>query len=507
MTETTPLLVVPPLRCLPLTKGWRCVVGGFLIHLVLGTLYVWANTTSYVTSYLRRFDPSLTYNDTLMVYATALGMQGCTMLLGGILERRLGSRATAMMGGYLIVLGTFLSAFAESLPALLLTDGVLFGSGLGIAYSAPIVSSVKWLPHRKGLVTGVIVSGFGGGAFVFGFIATRVVNPEQVSIRQSGSTDRYFSPESEVTSRVPLMFMVLSICYFVCVTVGGMLISEPTPLEQQQALSTLPFYQKVDPDVETNELEDLPGDPILTTITSTGVELTQLQDGKVTMSSSCDHPRESAKPLGDDDSANVTPAALVWMPIAWHLSSCFITTTVGGMYLAGTFKTYGAMSFSSEVFLSTLSSTASIFNAAGRIFWGAVADRVGLVETLMVMSLLFSLTIATYAYSPLLGPAGFSVWTLAIFFFEGSNFALYPPLTISLFGSKHSGANYGIIFTLYAVCVVTNITLLAGHDASFHTATTAMGALTFAGFVNLCLLSRHIQAFTKRKVLTGCKYT
>lgn len=295
---------------------------------------------------MRRFDQSLTYNDTLMVYATALGMQGCTMLLGGLLERRIGSRSTAMIGGYLIVLGTFLSAFAESLPALLLTDGLMFGSGLGIAYSAPIISSVKWMPHRKGLVTGVIVSGFGAGAFVFGFIATRVVNPDQVSIRQSGSTDRYFHPDSEVMSRVPLMFIVLSICYFFCVTFGGMLISEPTP-QEQQALNSSPFYQKV---AETIELEDQSYNPILSAITSTGVELTELkQDGEIAVTASTQHSdhhtRDSTiKPHAeeeDDDNVNIGPMKLIYMPLAWHLSSCFITTTVGGMYLAGTFKHTG----------------------------------------------------------------------------------------------------------------------------------------------------------------------
>lgn len=62
-------------------KGWRTVLGGFIIHLVLGTLYIWGNITNVVTSYLRRFDDSITYNDTLTVYATALGFQGSVFLI------------------------------------------------------------------------------------------------------------------------------------------------------------------------------------------------------------------------------------------------------------------------------------------------------------------------------------------------------------------------------------------------------------------------------------------
>ncbi len=34
-------------------RGFLSVFGGFLVHLVLGTLYYWANITIYVISYLR----------------------------------------------------------------------------------------------------------------------------------------------------------------------------------------------------------------------------------------------------------------------------------------------------------------------------------------------------------------------------------------------------------------------------------------------------------------------
>ena len=72
-------------------SGWSCVIGGFAIHLVLGTLYIWANITSAVTSYLRRYDPSVTYlrydSDSLSIYSASLAAQGATMFLGGLLVK------------------------------------------------------------------------------------------------------------------------------------------------------------------------------------------------------------------------------------------------------------------------------------------------------------------------------------------------------------------------------------------------------------------------------------
>ena len=127
---------------------------------------MWANITSAVTSRLRKYEPDLTYNDTIAVYACALGAQGATMFLGGVLQARLGSKWCVLLGGYILVLGTFLASIAESFGALLVTDGLMFGAGIGICYSAPIACAVRWLPHRKGLVTGIIVAGF-GGEYVF----------------------------------------------------------------------------------------------------------------------------------------------------------------------------------------------------------------------------------------------------------------------------------------------------------------------------------------------------
>jgi hypothetical protein len=39
----------------------------------------------------------------------------------------------------------------------------------------------QWLPHRKGLVNGCVVAGFGGGAFIFDQIQTAYINPHNLS--------------------------------------------------------------------------------------------------------------------------------------------------------------------------------------------------------------------------------------------------------------------------------------------------------------------------------------
>ena len=474
-----------------LNKDVRCVLGGLCIHIVLGTLYCWGNITTFVTAYLRKYDSSITYNDTLLVYATALGCQGLTMFLGGVLEKNIGPKYTCLVGGYLIVFGTLLSSFMTTLHGMILTEGVLFGIGLGLSYSAPISCSVRWMPLRKGLVTGIIVAGFGAGSFIFGLISTRLVNPYQINIASTGSSDGYFSPDSDVVNRVPLMFAILSILYFLLVTFGVSLISDPADT------------------VETtiNETNNV----ILDDEVGTGISMvskTSMQPSLYQAASTVDPEHENGTNNDNNNDhellppVDISPKELIKIPLAYHLATCFILTTVGGMYLAGTFKVYAQKSFSSELFLSTIGSIASIFNAVGRIFWGGLADRIGVLETLLIMSFLFSVIIFTYSFSPLLHEAGFTIWTFAIFFFEGANFALYLPMTVQLFGSKYASSNYGLIFSCYSFINVINITLLAKNNANFEDATTLMGFVTFIGFLNLLLFSRHSKSNTNFK---NCK--
>lgn len=48
-------------------------------------------------------------------------------------------------------------------------------------YTCPLVCGYGWMPDRKGVVSGVIVAGFGAGAAVFNVVATGWVNPENAS--------------------------------------------------------------------------------------------------------------------------------------------------------------------------------------------------------------------------------------------------------------------------------------------------------------------------------------
>lgn len=488
--------------------GYWCVAGGVSVHLTLGTLYLFANMTSAVTAHLRKFDSEITYQKTLLCFATALGAQGCTMLLGGLLEKRYGARKTVLLGGYILVLGTFLASTATSLAELIIYNGVMFGIGLGVCYSAPITCACKFLPNRKGIVTGSIVAGFGLGAFIFGVVSTSILNPHGLNVSDypDERDAAYFASDSEVANNVPKTFVVLGVCYFMLVSFAGWCLREPTEAEEAEILSAATsLHDRVSLNESTSSGSPRSGARLFHHVDGTAINPLGLQTQpyqKTSLADTSMHSDTDAKREEDTMQAlafDVGPWDLVRNPLAWHLSTCLILTTVGGMYLAGTQKVYGQRIFKSDSYLSTVSSISSIFNAVGRIFWGAMADRFGPIKTITFLSLLFSIIILSYPSSPLLGgEVGFASWTFLIFFFEGGNFALYPPIVIQLFGTRNSGSNYGLIFSAYSVCVVANITVLARFAVSFEAACESMSLLTFLGFINLLAFDGHLRALCKK---------
>lgn len=98
-----------------------------------------------------------------------LAGQCSCMFLGGFVESLMGPQFTITCGGFFCVFGTLFNSWSTSLGGWLF-GSLLFGAGVGIAYTAPFSCAMRWLPKSRGLPTGCIIAGFGGGAFVFGLI-------------------------------------------------------------------------------------------------------------------------------------------------------------------------------------------------------------------------------------------------------------------------------------------------------------------------------------------------
>lgn len=127
-------------------RGVSTVVGGFLIHLTMGTFYTIGNMNPYITSYIRQdVDPELTYANGIWLSTIFVAGQGCAIGLGGWMQSKIGSGWTCWIGSVIFSLFIAVTFFTikVSFVAMTLTYSLLPGIGCGIAYSVPMMNTAK----------------------------------------------------------------------------------------------------------------------------------------------------------------------------------------------------------------------------------------------------------------------------------------------------------------------------------------------------------------------------
>jgi hypothetical protein len=82
-----------------------------------------------------------------------------------------------------------------------------YGAGAGLMYTAPLMSAWSYFRNNKGLVTGIITSGFGFSIGAFGLITSKIVNPDNltpdIEVHNGAVTEIFYS--AEVANNVPFM--------------------------------------------------------------------------------------------------------------------------------------------------------------------------------------------------------------------------------------------------------------------------------------------------------------
>ena len=94
--------------------------------------------------------------------------------LDGWLIDRLGPRGFISAAGILCGLGWAGMGYATTLPQLYALYCVA-GTGAAFVYSGSIGSALKWFKDRRGLASGIMAAGFGGGTALFIPIITRLI--------------------------------------------------------------------------------------------------------------------------------------------------------------------------------------------------------------------------------------------------------------------------------------------------------------------------------------------
>jgi len=197
--------------------AWVVIFAGVAINLCLGVLYAWsvwkkvlvdtvkANAGEVMTG-INAGWPYLTDAQGTVAYFLCGLTFAVFMIPGGKLQDKFGPKTGATLGGLSLAAGCIVAGLLKSYFGLIVGFGMLGGIGMGLGYAAPTPAALKWFgPHRRGLIAGIVVGGYGGAAIYIAPLGQYLIDNYGIS----GS------------------FIGLGIIFAVVVVIAGQLLSEP----------------------------------------------------------------------------------------------------------------------------------------------------------------------------------------------------------------------------------------------------------------------------------------
>jgi len=448
-------------------RAWVVVFAGVAVNLCLGILYAWsvwkkalvdkgkADVGEIMTG-INAGWPYLTDTQGTVAYFLCGLIFAVFMIPGGKLQDRYGPKLGATLGGLSLAAGCIIAGLMKSYFGLIFGFGILGGIGMGLGYAAPTPAALKWFgPHRRGLIAGVVVGGYGGAALYIAPLGQYFIDTYGIS----GS------------------FIGLGIIFAIVVIIAGQLLSNPP-------VGYIPAKPPLQPEI-TRE-------PAMTWANRLIAKAV---------------PRWLGKGDGKNNSPrDITPAA-DYSPkqvlAKWQLYALvlmFIGSAQSGMLVIANAapilaKTAGKLEF----FVKNawiIVAFGGLVNAFGRVGSGLYSDKIGRANAYTlncVISALFLLAtpfIIKAENIPLLFLAiGVAYWQY------GGGLSIMPAFTADFFGSKNLGANYGLVFLGWGLGFL--MPLLAGYIKDSTGSYSLSFYISAAVLIIAVILSRFLKKPTK----------
>jgi OFA family oxalate/formate antiporter-like MFS transporter len=395
---------------------WIVAGAGVVLQLCLGTVYAWSFFQSKIVLAF-----GWSNSVTALAFSIAIFMLGLAAAAGGVLLPKVGPRRLALAGATLYGVGNAVSAAglaSNSVVLFLVGYGVVGGAGLGLGYVTPVATAAKWFPDKRGLVTGMVVMGFGLGALLMSkVLASAFLGAFMPADLASADVAAAYR------SALPRVFLAAGIVLGVVGACAAMLLREPL------AGYAPPGY--VPPAHERGVGGELPS--------RTGVAC--VLSGRFAL-------------MWIVLFCNVA-AGIMFIAFQAPLVEELLAAARPGMSVAA-LAAAGAM----------LVGASALFNGLGRLFWGGLSDRLGRANV-------FRLILATQivAFAILLhvrDPWVFGALVCYVLLCYGGGFGTAPALVADTFGAKMMPVVYGVLLTAWSAAGLVGPQLVAyfkDHDA------------------------------------------
>jgi OFA family oxalate/formate antiporter-like MFS transporter len=396
------------------------VLGAIIVQLCLGSIYAW----SFFQTALNGINPVTKVQDvglylwpslfSQLPFAAGLASFTLFMIFAGRWQDRVGPRKVATIGGILLGLGYILAYLVDYV---VVTDGL-------VSTTDDAFIGTLYLVITYGIIGGAGI----GFAYICPIAALVKWFPDKkgtitgIAVAGFGAGALVFGYVEQyllsfysvpATANIGMPMLILGVIYLVLVVAGSQVLTNPP-------VGWLP-----------------PGfTPAPTTADGKGQE--------------------------------ILPGEMIRTSTFWLLWLMFVFAATAGLMTLGNVKT-AALAIDTTADAVLIVGVMSLLNAAGRIVWGAVSDKIGRENTMALMFIVLAIGMFTFAWMSTIAISWVAVMGIAslIGFCFGGNFALFPSATADFFGSKNVGKNYGVMFTAYGIAGITGA-FVAGpiHDVT-----------------------------------------
>ncbi len=184
---------------------WFYAVLGVIALLFAGLVYAWSVLSVPIAAEFpawSKAELSLTFTLVMTLFCV-----GC--LVGGFLSKKLSPKIYCFAAAALLLAGFCIASRTQTLLGLYIGFGVLCGFGSGLIYNAAMSTVGRWFPDRQGLISGILLMGFGISSFIAGKIF-QAATPDVIGAWRGS-------------------FVVLGVISAAVVAVCGLLIRGPGP--------------------------------------------------------------------------------------------------------------------------------------------------------------------------------------------------------------------------------------------------------------------------------------
>jgi len=367
---------------------WLIAIMCTILMIVLGTIYAWSYFQKLIVDEYGWSNTTVAW-----AFSTSIAFIGFAAAWGGINLPKYGPQKLATLGVALHAIGYMLAAWAfsiHSVPVLIIGFGVIGGIGLGLGYVTPVVSAAKWFPDKKGLVTGMVVMGFGFGALLM----SKVIAPVLMDIAKQNLISGFLY--------IGITILVLGIisAYFVVFPPANFVpegYTPPTPVKPAAGESKKPV-----------------------------AEFTALMGIKT------------------------SKFFFMWMLLFINVTAGIMFIGFQSPLMQDIWKEYrpGTDAVALAGIGATLIAISSLFNGIGRFFWGGMSDKIGRVQTFrwILGTQIIIFIILLFVQNPFI----FGILVCYILLCYGGGFGTMPSFVGDVFTPRLMPVVYGTILTAWS---------------------------------------------------------